>query len=134
MHNRFLRQGNDKEDLDEYRYPSGMTINDVIVDDYDEMLLKLRGLYGIHNFIGRKIVALGGSSGWCYPQAPEIAREKYALDIVDVDYEDLNKRINSARSDQARLARTQSWARQYLNLPETTLNYCLLTFPLLWSC
>ncbi|MBN1561550.1 hypothetical protein JW998_14965, partial [candidate division KSB1 bacterium] len=121
VHNRFLRQGNDSEDLDEYRYPSGMTTDDVVVDDYDEMLIKLRALYGIHNFMGRKIVALGGASGWCNEQAPEIARNKFSLDIVSVDYADLEKRIKSARSDAARINRAQQWAQHYLNLPETTL-------------
>lgn len=122
VHNRFLRQGNETLDLDEYRYPSGMTIDDVVVDDYDEMLFKLRGLYGVHNFIGRKIVALGGSSGWCYPQAPDISRDKFKLDIVHVEYADLEKRIKSARLDNARIKRTKQWARQYLSLPETILH------------
>ncbi|MBN1466006.1 sugar isomerase [candidate division KSB1 bacterium] len=121
VHNRFLRQGNDTEDLDEYRYPSGMTIDDVVVDDYEEMLTKLRALYGVHNFMGRKIVALGGSSGWCNEQAPEIARNKFSLDIVGIEYADLAKRIKSARSDAARMQRAQQWAQRYLNLPETTL-------------
>ena len=122
VHNRFLRQGNATQDLDEYRYPSGMTIDDVVVDNYDEMLCKLRGLYGVHNFIGRRIVALGGSSGWCNPKAPDIAREKFNLDIVHVDYADLEKRLITARADKARVKRTQKWARQYLSLPETTLH------------
>lgn len=122
VHNRFLRQGDDKQDLDEYRYPSGMTVHDVVVDDYDEMLVKLRALYGVQNFIGSKIIALGGSSGWCYPQAPDIARQKFHIDIVPVEYDDLAKRINSARADKARLKRTQQWAKEYLNLPETTLH------------
>lgn len=122
VHNRFLRQGNDTEDLDEYRYPSGMTIHDVVVDDYDDMLSKLRGLYGVHNFIGSKIVALGGSSGWCYPQAPEIARTKFGLDIIHVDYENLARRIQLARTDSGRLKRAQQWTQHYLNVPETSLH------------
>ncbi|MBN1996481.1 sugar isomerase [candidate division KSB1 bacterium] len=122
VHNRFLRQGNDSQDLDEFRYPSGMTVDDVIVDDYDEMLVKLRSLYGVFNFIGRKIIALGGASGWCYPKAPDISRDKFKLDIVPVEYSDLEKRIKSARADNARMKLIRQWTQRYLNLPETTLH------------
>jgi L-fucose isomerase-like protein len=122
VHNRFLRQGNATEDLDEYRYPSGMTVHDVVVDEYDDVLTRLRALYGVHNFVGRKIVALGGSSGWCNPEAPEIARTKFSLDIVPVEYEDLGRRIESARRDPDRMARMNQWARRYLEMPGTSLH------------
>ena len=122
LHNRFLRQGNKTEKLDEYRYPSGMTIDDVVVDEYDDLLVKLRGLYGVHNFLGAKIVALGGSSGWCNPDAPKIARDKFGIDIIHVDYDDLDKRLKSARADNARISKAHKWAKLYLNMPETTLH------------
>ena len=122
VHNRFLRQGNATEDLDEYRYPSGMTVHDVVVDQYDDVLTRLRALYGVHNFVGRRIVALGGSSGWCNPEAPEIARTKFSLDIVPVEYEDLGRRIESARRDRGRMARMGQWARRYLEMPGTSLH------------
>ena len=122
LHNRFLRQGNASEDLDVFRYPSGMTVDDVVVDDYDNVLTKLRALYGLHNFIGRKIVALGGVSGWCNPSAPEIARQKYGLDIVTVDYSDLEERLHSARSEPSRMEQARQWADFYLGIPETTLH------------
>lgn len=122
IHNRFLRQGGDGFDLDEFRHPAGMTVNDIIVDDYDEVLTKLKALYGVHNFIGRRVVALGGASGWCYPQAPEISLDKFKLDIVTVGYDDLTLRIKKARADRARVAAAEKGAARYLSLPETTLN------------
>ncbi len=121
VHNRFLRQGSSTSNLDEYRYPSGMDIHDVIVDDYEDVLTKLRALYGVHNFIGRRVVALGGSSGWCNPAAPDIARKKFGLDIVHVDYADLQKRITAARSDASKIQAAQHAAQTYLQLPNTTL-------------
>jgi hypothetical protein len=122
IHNRFLRQGSDTTDLDEYRYPADMTVDDIVVDSYEDMLSKLRALYGIRNFIGRKIIALGGASGWCNPQAPTIARDKFGLDIVTVDYKDLDIRIKQARRDSKRVKNSEQWARQYLSLAETSLN------------
>jgi hypothetical protein len=37
---------------------------DVVVDDYNEILWRLRALYGLKNTIGRRVVAIGGPSGW----------------------------------------------------------------------
>lgn len=122
IHNRFLRQGGGGFDLDEYRYPGGMTVDDIVVDDYDQVLTKLRAIYGVHNFLGRRIVALGGASGWCYDDAPKISREKYKLDIVTVGYDDLAARIKKARADRSRVQAAEQAAARYLALPETELN------------
>ncbi len=89
IHNRFLRKGGPEFELDSYRNPAGMDIHDVVVDDYDEMLYKLKALYGIKNFIGKRIVALGGSGGWCCPLAPQVSQDKFKLDIQEVNYSDL---------------------------------------------
>ncbi len=121
VHNRFLRQGSKDSNLDEYRYPGGMDIYDVVVDEYDDVLLKLRALYGVHNFLGRKVVALGGSSGWCNPDAPEISREKFGLDIVHVDYADLEQRIKKARADRGKIKAAEEATQTYLQLANTTL-------------
>ena len=49
IHNRFLRTGGKEFELDTYRNPAGMDIHDIVVDDYEELLYKLRVLYGIKN-------------------------------------------------------------------------------------
>ncbi len=122
IHNRFLRQGGGGFDLDEYRCPGGMTVDDIVVDDYDEVLTKLRAIYGVCNFLGRRVVALGGCSGWCYPQAPDISRQKFMLDIVEVGYDDLAARIKKAQADRSCLQAADQAAARYLALPETELN------------
>jgi len=122
VHNRFLRQGNEQTDLDEYRYPSGMTIDDIVVDDYDQLLSKLGSLYGVKNFIGHRIVALGGASGWSNPDAPEIAENKFKLDIVRVSYEDLAKRLTLARQDSILDQQAKAAAETYLGVPDTSLH------------
>ena len=45
------------------RNHGGVTIHDACVDDYPEVLWRLRALSGIKNFIGQRIVALGGAGG-----------------------------------------------------------------------
>ncbi len=122
IHNRFLRKGGAEFELDSYRNPAGMDIHDVIVDDYDEMRYKLKALYGVKNFIGKRIVALGGSGGWCCPLAPEVSQDKFKLDIQEVNYKELELRIKSARKDPNRVNNAEKATEKYLSLNDTSLH------------
>jgi len=121
LHNRFLRKGGGGYELDQYRNPGGVTVDDVAVDDLDELAWRLRALYGVGNFIGARILALGGSGGWCFADAPEVARDKFALEIIDVSYDELEARIRTAVNDRRLDPASEQWTRTYLNLPGTTL-------------
>ena len=103
------------------RNHGGPTVHDVVVDDYQEVLWRLQALYGIKNFIGQRIVALGGPQGKYDAQAPQVARDKYELDIIDTSYDDLVKRFQSAKSDPAVVSRVENWTERYLALPNTRL-------------
>ena len=111
------------EDLQQnsHRDHGGVSVDDVVVDDYADVLWRLRALYGLKNFIGRRIVALGGPWGKYDPQAPKVAREKYRLDIIEVGYDDLAKRSEGARASADVVARAEKWTERYLSLPGTTL-------------
>lgn len=121
VHNRFLRQGGEGLELDQFRYPLGMTVDDVVVDDPDELLSKLRTLYAVRNFMGKRIVALGGSGGWCCPPAPSISQGKFKIDIRSVPYDDLAGRIRSAKNDRSLQDRAAKSADAYLGLKHTRL-------------
>lgn len=122
VHNRFLRKGGSEFELDTYRNPAGMDIHDVVVDDYEEILTRLRALYGIKNFIGQRIVALGGGGGWCCPKAPDVSRGKFKIDIQEVSYDDLERRIKLARADRNRVSKAEKWTEKYLALKDTSLH------------
>ena len=96
-------------------------VDDVIIDDMNEMQWRLRALYGVKNFLNTKIVALGGAWGKYSPDAPEIAKKNFGMDIINVTYEELEKRIISARADKQLTRKAKTWARDYLALPGTTL-------------
>ncbi len=98
-----------------------VTVNDVVIDDQDELIAKLRALQGLKNFIGQRIVALGGPMGKFDPEAPRVARERYRLEIIDVGYDEFSRRMASARTDSARVAQAEAWTDSYLSLPGTTL-------------
>ncbi len=96
-------------------------VDDVVVDDMDELLWRLRARYAMKNFTGTKVVALGGPQGKYAGNAPNFDHEKYGLEIVDVSYEDFAKRVNAALADKARMDLAEKWTDEYLALPATTL-------------
>ncbi len=112
---RFLHQHTD--DL----AAKGVRYADVVVDRQDEILWRLRALCGLRNTMGSRILAVGGPSGWANPKAPDLARDRFHLDIQTVTYDELGERIKAARTDQAAVARARKRAAQYLALPGTRL-------------
>lgn len=99
----------------------GVTLDDVVVDDYDEVLWRLRALYGLNNFVGQRVVALGGPAGKWVGDAPEVARKRYKLDMVTVGYDDLAARLKAAQADTTLQAQTAAWTDRYLAMPNTRL-------------
>lgn len=98
-----------------------ISVEDVVIDEVDELLWRFRALFGAGNFLGSRIVALGGAAGKYAAEAPRVARERFRLDIVESSYDDLGKRIRSALSDSARMARAREWTERYLRIPQTEL-------------
>lgn len=99
----------------------GPHVDDVVVDDHSELLWRLRVLYALKNFVGARIVALGGPWGKYAPEAPQVAHDKYQLHIIDVSYEDITARIQAAMQNSGQVAAAQRRAEKYLALPDTTL-------------
>ncbi len=119
---RYLKKGTPEEiRQNNARNHGGPTVHDAVVDDYGEVLWRLRALYGLKNFVGQRIVALGGAQGKYAPQAPTIAREKYRLDIVDASYDGLTRRFRRAGNSADLVARAEKRTDRYLALPGTEL-------------
>jgi hypothetical protein len=102
--------------------PPRLSVNDVVVDESGELQWRLRALYAAKNCRGARIVALGGARGKLAADAPQVARQRFQLDIVEVSYEEFNKRIRSALNDPNRVALAGRWTEQYLALPGTMLD------------
>jgi hypothetical protein len=118
---KYLKTADDASEQNNYLNHGGVHIQDVVVDDYQELLWRLRALYGIKNFIGTRIVALGGAWGKYSPEAPRVARDKYGLEIIEVSYDDAAPRIKRAKKDSKLVPKAQKWTERYLSLPKTTL-------------
>jgi len=114
---RFLRQHTDKLAV------TGIDENDVVIDNQDEILWRLRALCGLKNTLNTKIIAIGGPGAWAQPKdvVPNLVREKFKFDIQTVSYKDLGKLIEEAKADKAVIARAQSRTEQYLKDVNITL-------------
>ncbi|MBN1845395.1 MAG: hypothetical protein JW810_06895 [Sedimentisphaerales bacterium] len=109
-HNRYLRKT-----VDQYGQPS-MDCQDVVVDEYDDVLWRLRALFGLKNTLGKRMVAIGGPSGWGSggQKAPDISRTVWKMDIQTVDYPTLGEMIKKARQNNGLVKRCHQQAEDYL--------------------
>jgi hypothetical protein len=117
-HPRFLRKT-----VDEYGQ-SGLDVHDIVVDSQEEILWRLRSFYGLKNTLNKRIVAIGGASGWGQggSKAPATTKSLWKMDLVDYPYAELGPRIKAARNDAALVKRCQNAATQYLRQSGTTLH------------
>jgi hypothetical protein len=114
---RYLRQHTDELAL------KGIDDTDVVIDNQDEILWRLRALCGLHNTIGTRIIAIGGPGAWAQPRdvVPNLVRDKWKFDIKTVTYDELGKLIKEARADKAAVSRAKQRAAEYLKAPGNTL-------------
>jgi L-fucose isomerase-like protein len=117
-HPQLLRQR-----TDEFQNPGNMNVQDVVVDDYDELLWRLRALNGVKGIRGKRIVCIGGAAGWGARgrEAPACAADRWGMEFAEVSYEELGARIAAARGDRALVDRCANEARAYLEAPGVTL-------------
>jgi len=117
-HWRFLRKSEDT-----FKEPN-MDVADIVVDDYDEVLWRLRALYGLKNAMGTKVLAIGGLVSYSAPGTkfgPDNARNVWKYDIKPVAYKDVQDRINKARADENALKEARRQAEELLAQPNVTL-------------
>lgn len=96
-------------------------VEDVVVDDYGEVLWKLRAMQAVKNFTGTRIVALGGPWGKYAADAPQKCQERFGLKIIDVSYDDFGPRVQRALADAKVMAAAEQEVQRYLALPHTRL-------------
>jgi hypothetical protein len=117
-HWRFLRKSEDA-----FREPN-MTLDDIVVDDYAEVLWRLRALYGLKNAKGTKCLAVGGLQSYSAPGqrcGPAHVKDVWGYDIRTVPTEEVVGRVQKARADAARVAEAQRQADELLAQPGVTL-------------
>ena len=107
---RYLRQHTDKLSV------NGIDEHDVVIDNQEELLWRLRALGGLKNTLNATIIAIGGPDAWAQPQGvvPRLVQDKFKLDIKTVSYDELGRLILEARADASLVAHASERTNQYL--------------------
>ena len=117
-HWRFLRQSGDVPAL------KGFDTDDVVVDSPDELLWRLRALYGLKNAKGTKMLTIGGLEAYspiAQEQGPRVAREVWGYDFVNVTDEEFARRLSAARADDQVVRNVEEQVAELLRLPNLKL-------------
>jgi L-fucose isomerase-like protein len=110
LHPRFLR----KSVSDEILQP--ISVEDIIVDDYNELLLRLRSLAGLKSTMGAEVISIGEPSGWGIGyEAVQKAKETWDLHVETVSYQKLTKRIENLKADMYAIETARKDAANYLS-------------------
>ena len=117
-HWRFLRQNGDT-----FVVPNA-DVQDIVVDDYGQLLWRLRALYGLVNAKGTKMLAIGGLVAYSEPaqaNGPIHAREVWGYQIESITEQQFADRLVRARSDARVVENAERRADELLKTPNVTL-------------
>lgn len=101
----------------------GADYGDVVTDRLDEVLWRLRALIGRKNTRHTKMVAIGGAGGWgpSGVKAPDLATEKWHIDVHTVLYDELSRLVKDATADAAAMKTVRGEVDAYLRDPGVKL-------------
>jgi len=117
-HWRFLRGNGDRFVLE------GFDTDDVVVDRYDELLWRLRAMYGLKNARGTKMLTIGGLCAYsreAQENGPRVAQDVWGYEFVDVTDDEFAKRLDAARADPQVVKRVEDETTALVSLPNVTL-------------
>ena len=117
-HWRFLRQNGDAQAL------PGFDTDDVVVDSGDELLWRLRAMYGLKNAKGTKMLTIGGLCAYsreAQQNGPRVAKDVWGYDFVDVTNEEFAKRLDGARADRNVVKQVDEQTAALLAMPNVKL-------------
>ena len=81
-----------------------LDVQDVVVDEYSDVLWRFRALYGLQNARGTKMLAIGGLRAYSAPGqelGPKHAQDVWGYTLETISEEDFAKRLAAARADDA---------------------------------
>ncbi len=115
---RFLRQSGDMPALKEF------DCEDVVVDSQEELLWRLRALYGVKNARGTKMLTIGGLEAYsplAQENGPRVAKAVWGYEFVNVTDEEFTKRLSAARADDAVMRDIESRTAELVSMPNVKL-------------
>ncbi len=109
VHPRLLRQ-----ESDQYVYPN-FDLEDVVVDDYNKVLVRLRALCGLKNVRNTTILAVNGIGGWGgnTDHAKKAIKDIWHLNVKTADMDELQSLVEKKQKDSAVVSKAEKDAADY---------------------
>ncbi len=127
-------------DLTDAQTNPNMDAQDIVVDDYQEILWRLRALYGLKNSRGTKMLAIGGLQHYSAVGAahgPQHAQEVWDYTIEVRSLEEFGQRLQQSSADQSVVDAVEQQTRELLAQPNVTLKtdrkFVFNSFMALWT-
>jgi len=79
-----------------------LDVDDVVVDEYDDVLWRLKALYAVQNTRGTKVLGLGGLQAYSRPGqelGPKHVRDVWGFEIVEFPRTELKQRLEQVRAN-----------------------------------
>lgn len=107
---RYLKTGDLESSAAQAPTSLNVYVDDVVVDDYGDLLWRLRALCAVKSLGRTRIVALGGTWGKYAPDAPQKAQERFGLKIVEVTYDAFAPQLQRARANPNLTRAAEKWS------------------------
>ncbi|KPK43216.1 MAG: hypothetical protein AMJ65_06465 [Phycisphaerae bacterium SG8_4] len=101
-----------------------MDVDDIVVDDYGEVLWRLRAMYGLKNARGTTMLAIGGLRAYSDPGqklGATHAKDLWGYEFEIVSEAEFAERLNKARADKDVVNLARRKADELLSAPNVTL-------------
>ncbi len=101
-----------------------LDVRDIVVDDYDEVLWRLRALYGLKNAKGTKVLAIGSLAAYSAPaqkHGPRVAQDLWGYTIEVLPREEFARRLETAKADAGFMKDAEAETDRFLSNPQITL-------------
>ncbi len=94
-----------------------MDVHDIVIDDYNKVLIRLRALYGLKNIQNTTIVAIGGIGSWGGHIAPvkEAINNLWQLNVKTVEIGEMKSMVEKIREDKLVMRQAQKDAEDYVS-------------------
>lgn len=103
---------------------ANITIDDIVVDEYSEVLWRLRALYGLKNTRGTKSIAIGGLAAYSGPGqkfGPDYARKTWGFELIPVADTLVAERVQRSHGDAQLMQAVERETEELLAQPNVVL-------------
>lgn len=89
-----------RKQTDEFNHDN-LDLSDIVVDDYNKIMIRLRALYGLKNIQYTKIIAIGGVGSWGghTELVKKINNEVWHLNVIEIEHNELKTLVEEKHNN-----------------------------------